>query len=102
LGRLCTYRAAIDRAAALCGELRAEMPPQIGERLRLLGAELREKLVVRRELAFPKLALDAHHLPEAIGAEIQSSPVEIAIFGLQPERGLHAVRLPAAAIDDPF
>ena len=64
----------------------APTPPQIREGSRLFRAKLRKELVVRCELALPKVSVQAHHLPEALRAKVEAAPVEIAILGLQPER----------------
>src|SRR5438093_9958342 len=89
-------------AQCLRSKFRAEMSAQVREGSRLFRAKLRKELVVRCQLALPQIALQPHHLPEAFRAEIETAPVEIAVFGLQSEWGLHAVRAIAAAIDDPF
>src|SRR2546428_426182 len=98
----CRFRERPRCARRSCGKFRAEMPTQVREGSRLFRSELRKELVVRCQLAFPEIALQAHHLPEALRAEVETPPVEIAIFGLQPERRLHSVRALAAAIHDPF
>src|SRR2546428_4583409 len=78
------------------------MSPQIRKGSRLLRSKLRKELVVRCQLALPQVAVQPHHLPEALRAEVEATPVEIAIFGLQSERALHSVRAIAAALHDPF
>src|SRR5204863_7465224 len=61
-----------------------------------------KKLVVCGELAFPEIALDTHHLTEALGAELEPGPIEIAVFRLHANRRLHAPRAAVATVDDPF
>src|SRR6266516_8106876 len=94
----CLREVALDDLS----ELGAETAPEIRQRGRLLRAQLREQPIVRYELTLPRIALEAHDLLEAAGAEVQSPPFKIAVFGLQSECGLHGVRLSATAIDDPF
>src|SRR5436305_195213 len=81
-------------------ETRAEIVPKIGECARLFGSKLRKKLVVCGELAFPEIALDTHHLTEALGAKLEPAPIEIAVFRLHANRRLHASRAAVATVDD--
>src|SRR5215831_19396728 len=73
-----------------------------GERRRALGPELGEEPVVLRELARPACLVDAHHLREALGREVEPGPVEVAVRGLESERSLDRVTAAAAALDDPL
>src|ERR1700682_2621968 len=86
----------------LTGETGAELAALRHKHLRLLRAEFRKKLVVRRELALPARIVKAHHRRKTLRSEFEAAPVQIDVLRLQPEASLHRVRLALAALDDPF
>src|SRR6202158_621568 len=80
----------------------AEVAALRHKHLRLLRAEFRKKLVVRRELALPARIVKAHHRRKTLRSEFEAAPVQIDILRLQPETSLQRVRLALATLDDPF
>src|ERR1700687_3262624 len=95
-------QAATSGRRRLTGESCAELAALRHKHLWLLRAQLRKKLVVRRELALPPRIVEAHHRRKSLRSEFEAAPVQIDILRLQPETSLHRVRLALAALDDPF
>src|ERR1700687_2569423 len=95
-------QAAMSGRRRLTGESGAELAALRCKHLRLLRAEFRKKLVVRRELALPARIVKAHDRRKSLRSEFEAAPVQIDILRLQPETSLHRVRLPLATLDDPF
>src|SRR5512147_1140866 len=85
----------------LSGEAGGEALALRRERRRTLGLELGEQRVVRRKLALPLRAIDAHDLVEARAVERGVRPVDVMVIGHEADGALACVRTPGAALDDP-